>query len=252
MTESVAADRFPKRRWGRLAFAGVAWVALVAGWVAYQRSSGLGQIDTAQRLIDTARGNWWAIGAYMAVSLIRPLVLFPATIVAVAAGILFGPVVGVVVAAGSANASAFIGYSVGRNLRRPGESAEVSSRLGVWASRLRANSFETVLLTRLLFLPYDLVNYGCGLLRVRRVPFVAATAIGTLPGTVAFVLVGSSVTRLDDGIDGIDSGILTASIVLILFSLATSRFVKRRTSRVAGEIEPFVAGDQAQSANARE
>ena len=76
-------------------------------------------VDTAQGLVDAARGNWWAIVAYIAVSLVRPLVLFPATIVTVAAGILFGPFVGVAVAAVAANASAMIGYSIGRNLRRP-------------------------------------------------------------------------------------------------------------------------------------
>jgi len=115
--------------------------------------------------------------------------------VTLAAGILFGPFVGVGVAAVAANASAMSGYSIGRNLRRPGDESAVTSQLGTWPSRLRANSFEAVLLPRLLFLPYDLVNYGCGLLHVRRAPFITATAIGTLPGTVAFVLVGSSARR---------------------------------------------------------
>lgn len=151
MTEIAAAARPRPQRRVRIVLAGVAWVVLIACWVVHQRRTGLGAVDTAQRLIDTARGNWWAIVAYMAVSLIR----------------------------------------------RPGDESVVSSRLGTWSSRLRANSFEAVLLTRLLFVPYDLVNYGCGLLRVRRTPFIIATAIGTLPGTVAFVLVGSSVTRLD-------------------------------------------------------
>lgn len=63
---------------------------------------------------------------------------------------------------------------------------------------------------------------------MRRTPFITATAIGTLPGTVAFVLVGSSVTRLDDGLDGVDGRTLTISVVLIVLSLVTSRLVKRR------------------------
>lgn len=78
-----------------------------------------------------------------------------------------------------------------------------------------------MLLTRLLFLPYDLVNYGCGLLHVRRTPFITATAIGTLPGTVAFVLVGSPVT---------------ISVVLIVLSLVTSRLVKRQP---LGDVQPL-------------
>lgn len=236
MTETaVIARRWDHRRI-RIVLAGVAWAGLIACWVVYQRRTGSGAVDTAQRLIDAASGNWWAIVAYMAVSLARPLVFFPATIVTVAAGILFGPFVGVGVAAVAANASAMIGYSIGRNLRRPGDESAVTSQLGSWPSRLRANSFEAVLLTRLLFLPYDLVNYGCGLLHVRRTPFITATAIGTLPGTVAFVLVGSSVTRLDDGLDGVDGRTLIISVVLIVLSVVTSRLVKRR---FVSSVEPF-------------
>ncbi|MGD9702911.1 MAG: TVP38/TMEM64 family protein [Acidimicrobiia bacterium] len=229
MTEIAVMTEPQTRRQVRLVLAGVAWAGLIAWWVLYQRRTGLGAVDTAQRLIDAASGNWWAVVAYMAVSLVRPLVLFPATIVTVAAGILFGPFVGVGVAAVAANASAMIGYSIGRNLRRRSDESTVTSRLGTWPSRLRANTFEAVLLTRLLFLPYDLVNYGCGVLHVRRTPFITATAIGTLPGTVAFVLVGSSVTRLDDGLDGVDGRTLTISVVLIVLSVVTSRLVRRRS-----------------------
>jgi uncharacterized membrane protein YdjX (TVP38/TMEM64 family) len=232
------------RRWGRLSIAVIAWAALVAGWFAVQRRSGLGSIDTAQRLIDAARGNWWAVVAYLGVSLVRPLVLFPATVVTVAAGLLFGPVAGVAVAVVAANASALVGYSIGRRLSRPTDSAQVTSRLGEWASRIRANGFEAVLLTRLIFLPYDLVNYGSGLLRVRPASFLAATAIGSLPGTVAFVLVGASITRLDDGFGGVDPVTLAASVLLIVASIAVSRVVKRRQPGAGGAARALPVGDE--------
>lgn len=171
MIDAGAIAGTPTRRWVRLSLAGVAWAGLVVWW--WSTSEGR---DLARWTPHNAtRGNWWAIAAYMGVSLVRSLVHFPATIVTVAAGIMFGPVVGVAVAAVAANASATIGYSIGRNFRRPGDDSVVTSRLGAWTSRRRANSFEAVLLTRLLFLPYDLVNYGCGLLHVRRTPFITAT-----------------------------------------------------------------------------
>ncbi len=223
-----SAEGSASRRWVRLAVAGAAWVSLAVAWVVYQRRSGLGPVDTAQELVDAARGNWWAIVAYVVISLLRPLVLFPATIVAVAAGLLFGPFVGVAVAAASANASALIAHTVGRSFSRPEQAAEVTSRLGVWAARLRSNGFEAVLLMRLLFLPYDLVSYACGLLRVRRGEFLAANAIGTLPGTVAFVLIGASITRLDEGFGGIDPVTLAVSVLLVVASITASRVVKRR------------------------
>lgn len=223
----------PSRRWVRIAVVVVAWAALALSWVLYQRHTGLGTTATMQRLIDAAHGNWWAVVAFLMVSLLRPLVLFPATLVTVAAGMLFGPVLGVAVAAAGANASAMVSFQVGTTFtaaQRP----DAVSAVARWATRLRENTFEAVLLMRLLFLPYDLVNYGCGVLRVRVLPFITATALGSLPGTVAFVLAGASIDDLSEGFGGIDGPTLIASVVLVVGGLIVSRLLRRRS---AGRIE---------------
>lgn len=217
------------RRW-KPAVAVFAWVVLLAAWFVYQSSGGHGPVDTAQRLVDLARGSWWAVLAYVAVAVVRPLVFFPATLVTVAAGILFGPVAGIAVAVIAANVSALVGYSIGRRLRSERPSSKAGT-LGRWNARLHSNTFEAVLITRLLFLPYDAVNYGCGVARVRRAPFLAATAIGTLPGTVAFVLVGASISHLDAGLGGVDQSTLAASAVVIILSIIASRVVRVRNAR---------------------
>jgi uncharacterized membrane protein YdjX (TVP38/TMEM64 family) len=222
----------------RLLVAVALWSAAVAGWIAYQRSTGLGTVEVAQRFVDTARGNWWAIAAYAAIAAIRPVVLFPATLLTVAAGVLFGAVGGIVVAAVAANGSALIAYHIGRGLRRPlADDAGDTARIDAWTHRLRTNGFEAVLLMRLLFLPYDLVSYACGLVRVPAHRFLAANAIGTLPGTVAFVLIGASIDRLDRGLDGLDTTTLLVSVVLVASSIVMSRLLRRRGASVAPGVD---------------
>jgi uncharacterized membrane protein YdjX (TVP38/TMEM64 family) len=81
---------------------------------------------------------------------------------------------------------------------------------------------------RLLFLPYDLVNVVAGGLRIRFLPFLAATALGSLPGTVSFVLLGASIDDLDDGVGGIDPWALAAGVVVLVVSLLTARSLRRR------------------------
>jgi uncharacterized membrane protein YdjX (TVP38/TMEM64 family) len=212
----------------RVVVAAFAWLSLIGGWIAYQRSSGLGALDVAQRFVDASEDNWWAIVAFAAVATVRPVVLFPATVLTIAAGVLFGPVIGTVVAAASANGSALLAHMIGAHLRaRDRTEADAAAPLAAWTRRLQANGFEAVLLMRLVFLPYDPVSYACGLLRVRRREFLAANAIGTLPGTIAFVLVGASVERLDEGLGGIDRTVLAVSVVLVLCSIAASRVVRR-------------------------
>ncbi|MBI4936361.1 MAG: TVP38/TMEM64 family protein [Actinobacteria bacterium] len=225
----IGAQERMLHRW-KLVAALAAWAAVLVAWFVYQRSSGHGPVDTAQGLVDAARGNWWAAFAYVAVSVVRPLLFFPATLVTVAAGILFGAAPGIAVAAIAANASALVGYSIGRRLRNGTTPTEATGPLARWNARLQANTFEAVLLTRLLFLPYDAVNYGCGVARVRPTPFVAATAIGTLPGTIAFVLVGASITRIDDGLAGLDRTTLATSAIIVVLSIIMSRVVRSRSA----------------------
>jgi uncharacterized membrane protein YdjX (TVP38/TMEM64 family) len=224
------------------------WITAILGWQIHQSSTGSTTTETAQQFIDTVGGSWWGVFAYLLVYLARPIVLFPASILTVVGGILFGPVLGVLVVVVAANASAMVAYGIGRLLgHRPGASddpAADSTRSIVhrWSSRMREHSFESVLIMRLLFLPYDLVNYASGILRLRWLPFLLATALGSLPGTVSFVLLGASIDRVDDGLGGIDPATLVASIVIFAVSLVLARTLRRReptadTDRVAAITE---------------
>ena len=208
------------------------WLAAIVAWQVHQRSTGMSTIDSGQRFIDTVGSSWWGVFAFLLVYLARPLVLFPASVLTVVGGILFGPVLGVVVVVVAANASAMVAYGVGRLLGRPpgerdvtGDDASVARR---WASRMRDHSFETVLVMRLLFLPFDAVNYLAGMLRLRWLPFLLATALGSLPGTVSFVLLGASLDRVDEGIGGIDTTVLIAGGVIFVVSLVLARILRRR------------------------
>jgi uncharacterized membrane protein YdjX (TVP38/TMEM64 family) len=208
------------------------WLGAIVGWQLHQRSTGQSTVESAQRFIETVGGSWWGVVAYVLVYLARPIVLFPASVLTVVGGILFGPVLGVPVVIVAANASAMIAYGVGRLLGRPpgdrvtsDDGASIARR---WANRMRDHSFETVLIMRLLFLPFDVVNYVAGMLRLRWAPFLLATALGSLPGTVSFVLLGASLDRVDDGIDGIDPTALGAGVMIFVVSLVIARLLRRR------------------------
>ena len=157
---------------------------------------------------------------FVAIYTIRPLVLFPATLMTIAGGILFGPVLGIATTVIGANASAMVAYWMARSLGfSPSEDPEAAGFLSRWSTRMREESFATVLTMRFAFLPYDVVNYAAGFLKIRPWPFLLATAIGSIPGTISFTLAGASVESLTDGPTGIDPTVLVASAVLFVASL---------------------------------
>jgi uncharacterized membrane protein YdjX (TVP38/TMEM64 family) len=237
--------------WVQRAAVAAVWLAAVAAWQIYQSSNGLSTIETAQRFIDTVGGSWWGIFAYVFVYLARPIVLFPASILTIVGGILFGPVLGVLVVIIAANASAMIAYGIGRLVgRAPGTDDQRSAEQTTtfvrrWSNRMRDHSFETVLIMRLLFLPYDLVNYVSGMLRLRWLPFLLATALGSLPGTVSFVLLGASIDRVDEGLGGIDAATLAISAAIFAVSLAFARVLRRRQPAEATAVHGALADTSA-------
>jgi uncharacterized membrane protein YdjX (TVP38/TMEM64 family) len=207
----------------------IVWAALLATWTWHLRSTGGSPLDSAQGLIDAVDDAWWAIPAFVVAYLARPLLLFPASLLTIAAGILFGPTLGIAVAVVAANASAMVAFQVGKTFSPTSLAEEGGARLvDRWAGRMRAESFLTVMLMRLAFLPYDLVNYSAGFLRISPGAFLAATALGSLPGTVSFVLAGASIERLDAGLDGFDPTVFAISLGIFVASLAGSRVVQRR------------------------
>lgn len=212
----------------------VLWVAAIVGWVLYQRSTGLGTIGTLEAFIEAIRGEWWAFGLFILIYALRPVVLFPASLFTIAGGLLFGPVVGVAASVLGANASAMVAYFIARAFGF--EFDDDDEHIGImrkWAGRMRRNSFESVLLMRLAFLPYDGVNYAAGFLKIRPLQFLLATAIGSLPGTVSFSLAGASIESLSDGPAGVDPIVLIASVVLFFLSIGISQIVKRREAAKA-------------------
>lgn len=211
------------------------WIFALILWRRYQTSNGLSATEAGQRFIDNVEMAWWGILAYVAVYLIRPIVLFPASVLTVVGGLLFGPIVGIAVVIVAANTSAMIAYTIGRLLgRAPGTDRArdpgTRSLLQRWAGRMRERSFESVLIMRLLFLPYDLVNYASGFLRIKWLPFLTATALGSLPGTVSFVLLGASLERVDEGFGGIDTVALVVGVVIFALSLGLARALRQHSA----------------------
>jgi uncharacterized membrane protein YdjX (TVP38/TMEM64 family) len=212
----------------RLIVAGT-WLALIGGAAAWAATSGRGPAEAATDLVDAIQGSAWGPLAFVAVYLVRPLIFFSAAVLTVAGGFLFGPVGGVVLVVIAANGSAMVAYGLARWLG--GErfaDPEATGRLTRWTRRLRDRSFETVIVMRLVYLPYDLVSYLAGALRIHPVAFLAGTAIGSAPATVAFVLFGASLESFDGGVPQIDAPVLIASGVMLVAGLAISHLLRRR------------------------
>ena len=207
----------------------VFWIALIAGYQWYAGVNQLTPLQAVQALLDFFAGSLWGPLIYIIVYAIRPLILFPSTVLTLAGGYVFGPVFGVLYTIIASNISSTIAYFVGRyfgaGLFKDDGSNGLFQR---YARRMRENSFETIMIMRFIFLPYDAVSYLAGFLRIRYWPFILATALGSIPGTLAFIGFGASIERFDGTLPKLNPAMLAFSVIIFILSLALSRIFKKR------------------------
>jgi uncharacterized membrane protein YdjX (TVP38/TMEM64 family) len=210
------------------------WLLLLAAYYGYIRANNLTLADSVTAIVNLLTDSLYGPLLYILFYTLRPLIFFPATILTLLGGFLFGPV-GILYTVVGSNASAMVAYAVGRyfgeGVLGQDESEGVLQR---YTRRMRENSFETVLIMRLIFLPYDLVNYASGFLRINWQAFLLATAVGSIPGTISIVLLGASFGTVDELLAGdvqLNPATLIASILIIGISIALSRYVKKREAR---------------------
>ncbi len=206
------------------------WVGLLFGYQWYAWRQDLSMLEAVRRLIDFMSSGLAGPLIYVVFYALRPLILFPASLLTLAAGFVFGPVLGLLFTVLGSNISASVAYLAGRYFggSLPRSSKRTSDALQGYAERLHRNSFESVLIMRLIFVPFDAVNYAAGLLHVRYRPFVLATILGSLPGTASFVLFGASMQgSFTDGTPRLNVWILLASALIAAGSLLLSHHLRR-------------------------
>lgn len=206
------------------------WVAVIAAYFIYSTRNNLGPLEVINQVVQTLQTSAWGPLLYILIYTLRPILLFSAVLLTVAGGVLFGPIWGWIYATIGANSGAMVAYGLGRVLGKGMlENSSSDSFFQKYADRMRQNSFDTVLTMRFLFLPYDLVNYLAGFLRIDWRAFLLASFLGSLPGSIAFILFGASLEgNVIEGTPSFNPWTLAASVVIFVVSLLLSRVFKRR------------------------
>jgi uncharacterized membrane protein YdjX (TVP38/TMEM64 family) len=130
--------------------------------------------------------------ALLLVAALRPLVAWPTTLLAVAAGYGYG-VVGLPYALALIVSTSVPPFVVARRFGRESLVAHAGARVVREAGDLRS-----VVASRLLPAPSDVVSAAAGVSGVSLPAFVVGTAVGELPWAVAGVLAGASLGSLAD------------------------------------------------------
>ena len=141
---------------------------------------------------------------------------FPRTVFTLSAGLLFGPILGITLTVAATTVSAVLALLLVRALDRD----QVAARLNHPAvravdRRLARRGWLAVGSLRLIApVPFSVINYCAGLSSVRMVPYVLATLIGIIPGTIGVVVLGDALTgRTNPGLLALSGVCITLGVI---------------------------------------
>jgi uncharacterized membrane protein YdjX (TVP38/TMEM64 family) len=122
------------------------------------------------------------------------VLLVPGAPMTALAGALFGPALGGGTVVLGATVGATAAFGLGRRLARGRVRGRLRGRLAQLDHWLARRGFVSILLLRLVpAVPFTTLNYAAGLSGVRLRHYVPATAIGIVPGTLAYATLGGTI-----------------------------------------------------------
>jgi uncharacterized membrane protein YdjX (TVP38/TMEM64 family) len=212
--------------WRNLIFRAVLVAALGAAiiWLGLHRE--LLQTATIKR--ELQRFGGWAPILFVFLYAVATVLFVPGSVLTVAGGALFGPIWGTLWDLTGATLGATVAFVIARYVASDWVAARSGERLGRLMRGVEEEGWRFVAFIRLVPLfPFNLMNYGFGLTRIRLREYVLASFVCMAPGALAYSYLGYAGRETAFGQAG-----AIRKAVLALALVAAVAFLPRLVRRV--------------------
>ena len=155
---------------------------------------------------------------FMGVYAIGTVFFLPGSVLTLAGGALFGPVLGTFYNLTGATIGAVLAFLVARYLASEWVEQKTGGRLKQLKQGVEGEGWRFVAFVRLVPLfPFNLLNYALGLTRIRFYHYIIATYLFMLPGAIAYTYLGYAGREAVAGSEGlIQKGLLALALLAVV------------------------------------
>jgi uncharacterized membrane protein YdjX (TVP38/TMEM64 family)/rhodanese-related sulfurtransferase len=165
---------------------------------------------------------------FMLIYALGTVFFFPGSVLTLAGGALFGPVMGTLINLTGATIGAALAFLLARYLASDWVEEKTGGRLKQLKEGVEGEGWRFVAFVRLMPLfPFNLLNYALGLTRIPLLQYVVASWLFMLPGAIAYTYLGYAGRETVAGGEG-----LVQKIMLALALLAILAFTPRLVARL--------------------
>ena len=210
----------------------IIWLSIIYTYFYYKTLYNLTNIDIAKFIFNFMESNlilWGLI--YIILYAIRPIIFFPATFMTFMSWALFWIWGWFFFTMVWENLSANFAYLLWKIFWKKLIKPESSWLVVDLKNKVSENAFISILMTRLLFFPFDIVNYISWILRVKWRWFFLWTVIWIIPWALIFIIAWASVenaSSFDFSKITFNMNMIFISIWLFISSLFLAKYLKKK------------------------
>jgi len=165
---------------------------------------------------------------FMLIYALATVLFLPGSVITLAGGALFGPVLGTFYNLTGATLGAALAFLISRYLASDWIADKAGGRVKQLINGVEGEGWRFVAFVRLVPLfPFNLLNYALGLTKIRFLHYLIATYVFMLPGTIAYTYLGYAGREAIGGGKG-----LIQKILIALALLAVVAFLPRVISNI--------------------
>jgi uncharacterized membrane protein YdjX (TVP38/TMEM64 family) len=196
--------------------------------------------------IATALERYGALtpAAFAVARILGAVVLVPGSVLAIAAGILFGPIWGAFYNVLAATVGAVLAFAIARFIAPHwiARAVEGRVRLEAMTEAIDSEGWRFVAFVRLVpIFPYNVLNYALGLTNIRLVPYTLTTLVCMIPVDLAYSYIGYAGRQALTGESGAVRTILLALAgfaALVFVPTLVRRYRRRRDALLEASNAP--------------
>lgn len=175
----------------------IAGLVLVAAVLVTLFHDGLNTL--AIQAVVRSAGAWGPV-LFTALVTVGVLTFVPGSFLAITGGLLFGPVAGTAYTVVGAICGASLAFLIARYLAADWFSRRLKGPIGMLVHRIEDEGWRFVALVRLVpVLPFAVVNYSLGLMRIKLSHYVFTSLFCMIPGVYAYSYLGDAGQRALNG-----------------------------------------------------